>query len=430
MRMVKYFNYNDLAISLLPDGNVVFNKDFIYRKMSSSFVMPTWIQSDVERILDNKVFRGITDVADIRKIVNSKVVELNNVLVPIARANNIKNSEISKYINFDNFFEPDDIVMIATGPFNIDAGFFDNVMIDVDRVLKKLEYKGFIISEDEKGNLIDALDRKLTVLGEKYSYWNLLNTERVEKIQEEVKYELSKDINKYLLEISTPLMMRYLLDNIAMEPYFRYDDETNSIEYDEERVFYLLDALGYVVFSNKDSIRRYLNMHINEVQREIGDIDKSNIEEETISNLSLIINLSILNRIKFISDNNIPFEVAEGIIYPDVLTSQLELETVYVDRCSEMLVYDGILEDLHLSTGVPVSDIHGYVPEMLDEVSNAFKLTKETGAHIEILYRSVVNTYMDMLERTTRRIKRDFSNIKSYPNNTNYANIMMNWTSK
>lgn len=416
--MNTYFNYDDLSITMKPTGAIVFNKELIYRKMSKSFVMPQWIKTDIELILDDDVFRDVSDVFTIQKIINTKVIELNNVLVPVARANKLKNSNIGKYINFDNYFKADDIVITSSGFKPQNNSITETMFIDLERVYKNLGAKGFILEDNEKDQLINILNDKLVAMDKDFSLWNIIDNERVEELVTLVKERLVKYINEYLLSISTPIMLRYMLDNVAVSPYFTFDNGTKSIVYDEKRVFNLLDAMGYHIKGNESKLRDYINIHKSETEEEVAGMNLSDVEEDVVNNLSLYVNLSILNRIKFVSDNSIPIATADGLRYPEVITSQLELETLYVERCVEMLSYDNILEDLSKETGLPKYKVDTEVDSILEEVETTFKLLKQSGAHVDKIYEGVCDAYDSMLKSASSKAKRKFTQIKTNTYNT------------
>lgn len=427
--MISYFNYEDLSITVRADGSVIFNKDLIYRKMSRSFTIPSWIERDVNDILDNNIFAGVRDVETIRKIVNSKVVELNNTLIPIARANNVKNSELSRYFDFDKYFTPDDITLVAIGHTSIySEQLTENVHIDVNRVFQKLESKGFQFTKKEKEGLSTLLEERIKELDNNYSLWNIIDRERLEIMHEEITAELAKTVNEYLIELYSPLLMRYMLDNRASNPYFYINTEERKIEYDKDRVIYLLDAMGYDSIGRESELLLYIDRQVKEVSEQLSIVNNEEINDDTSITLTLAVNISILNRLKFVSDNSIPLKEAVNLIYPEVLTSQLELEQIYVDGCANMMNYDEILNDLHDISGVPKYELEGYVKEILEEMSSTFKSMKESNATIDVIYQGMTKTYMHILGIISNKAKRKFSHVKNHPYKSTNPFNMLNWS--
>lgn len=408
--MYTYFNYEDLSITLLPNGSITFNKELIYRKMSKRFVMPQWIKQDLDKILDDSIFQGVVNVNEAHKIVNSKVVELNNKLVPLARSKAIKNSALAELIDFTKLYSGMDIALLIPYIDVTKGSFASSVLVDIERVFLKLEHVGLVLNESERTAMKERVFDLMEKLDKEYSNWQVVNNERISAALDEIRTQIVIVINSYLLDISSDVSLRYMLDTQGLTPYFVYNHGDDGISYDKERIYYLMSAMGYSIdFGGDSEVDAYIAQHVSEMEEELIAVENMELDKDTLSNISITINLSLLNRLKFVSDNNIPFELAKGLRYPEVLVSQLELEGAYVDTFAEMMTYDNILNDLNSTSGIPKAECHEYVTEIINELKDIFKSVKEANESIEVIYKCVYRSYDNLIDVKSKSLRKKFT---------------------
>lgn len=406
--MINFITTKDIPFTINSEARISIDEQNLYNRVARFGLRRDYIIAKLKPLVKDMEFPPSYELHEVRDIILDFTNRVNEVVGPIIRYEALRNERVPNYIDLGKLISKNDIEILR---------FFDDSNKDTPRserpvkftvnirnVFNKLEKTKVHFSNDERKDIEDMcreyIDKHdINTKDKIYDTYSEFSDER-----NEIREELFKKINDRLMANVEDIIINHLLDDACATLYFGYDIDERKVLYDETRISYLMTAMG-IIDSPTDNAEalEYIKRLSAEVNKDIAaHLATPRVDFETLTNIPLLVNSDMINSILYVANNEIPLKIAHTHRAPAILIDMANIDVLYVVRCSHMMDFDKVLEDVSSRYGVDKASLYDNVTPILDEVQDVFRLFAKDKvgdtAPCDVIYKACLDAYTKMCD--------------------------------